>query len=935
MEKQHQIQKLSFDISISDEHEAQERLQSIQNLINRRLLDTIQNVLDEFNIELPTFEIDQLTINLGDISIYNIDSELEYKLRTVLRDQIQILINETEFNYDTQENSRYSQESKKQQEWLVSYLKTGTLPWWKNANELSHTSIAQSLDIWLNEQPQSLKALLENTLQHPQFEKRLRKLKSARFIEEIIGFNTQELEAFISYFTNKLNAYKITIQNFYVQLWAATIKRSTHEKVKKTIESVVTEELINLIQKELKLSISEALILLKSITKDQPYPPIPLQRSIENSVQQNLNTYSPLTLLSSHFKEWINKPLLLLGELVDQNDFEKLATSKAYKAKLFNQLSIKQIEQALSLLYPEKIRWIEKVNQWQLFLTKKLAIQPTNKSYFLIQNYLELINSLINAGSEKKKEMLLYKKTIEHASSILSISPVTTIELLNLDEIIRPSSFNKTVKNLEVEIQQDLRSNAKSKKDIALSEDWIEEFIEYLITGVIQQSNKIDKVSWKSKFFLAAEYLLGAQLNSLNWEKSSIKIEQLENFTWKSFKHYQNSLQAKLKDKPLLQLSLVRDRINNLALTDAKKKEILKIGLTAHSSAKLLLDPTKNDLIGWLQESKNLSFSLSYLLQFNRLPFSAAHVSSNFFIQWIHLQSSQKEIAKVIEALSVKEWTQFREKLKASLEDLNLVGEKRIILLKSWLEEAKPANQIVKSSELDLSTLKKLLQTTVLEFDKFIDQQIALIKKNRPDEQLKNDLIEYEKEKANLQSKLSESLERMSEELLEQALYVQNAGIVLLGPYLPRLFEKLSLLDEEGQFKDENTKVKAVELIHFLSFGTEEMMDYTTVLNKLLVSMPISTALDSQISLSGEEKELCESLLKGVIQNWKMLGNSSIDNLRGTFLIREGKLNKHQEKYIIRVEEKGFDMLIDKVPWSFKLIKYKWMKKPLFVEWRA
>ena len=40
------------------------------------------------------------------------------------------------------------------------------------------------------------------------------------------------------------------------------------------------------------------------------------------------------------------------------------------------------------------------------------------------------------------------------------------------------------------------------------------------------------------------------------------------------------------------------------------------------------------------------------------------------------------------------------------------------------------------------------------------------------------------------------------------------------------------------------------------------------------------------------EKEFCESLLKGVVQNWEKIGNTSTEGLRESFLRREGLIRK-------------------------------------------
>lgn len=88
------------------------------------------------------------------------------------------------------------------------------------------------------------------------------------------------------------------------------------------------------------------------------------------------------------------------------------------------------------------------------------------------------------------------------------------------------------------------------------------------------------------------------------------------------------------------------------------------------------------------------------------------------------------------------------------------------------------------------------------------------------------------------------------------------------------------------------------------------------------------------LQLSPEEKEVCEALLKAVTQQWEPLRNTSVNGLREAFLQRNGRLETEDERYLLRVEKKAYDMLLDKLPWSIGMIKTSWMEKVIYVEWR-
>lgn len=162
---------------------------------------------------------------------------------------------------------------------------------------------------------------------------------------------------------------------------------------------------------------------------------------------------------------------------------------------------------------------------------------------------------------------------------------------------------------------------------------------------------------------------------------------------------------------------------------------------------------------------------------------------------------------------------------------------------------------------------------------------------------------------------------------------IQNAGIVVLVPYLPRLFSMLSLIDKDD-FKDDDARLKAIFLLHYAVWEKEEASELELQVNKLFVGMEIGHPIPKTIELSISEKEATMSMLNAVLQNWGKMKNTSTLTLRETFLRRNGRLIEREDSYNIIVEEKAYDMLIDSIPWVFRMIKMPWMKKQIMVEWR-
>ena len=166
-----------------------------------------------------------------------------------------------------------------------------------------------------------------------------------------------------------------------------------------------------------------------------------------------------------------------------------------------------------------------------------------------------------------------------------------------------------------------------------------------------------------------------------------------------------------------------------------------------------------------------------------------------------------------------------------------------------------------------------------------------------------------------------------------EPFYVSNAGMVLLWPFLQQYFQKLGLL-EKNAFRDEQAQSRATYLLQYLTTGILEAPEQQLLLNKILTGTSAEQALESPLLLTEAEGALSVQLLQGILQNWKKLQNTSIQGLRGSFLVREGKLLCKDDAWTLTVSAKGYDVLLDSLPWRFSMIKLPWMTTVLHVKWR-
>jgi len=169
---------------------------------------------------------------------------------------------------------------------------------------------------------------------------------------------------------------------------------------------------------------------------------------------------------------------------------------------------------------------------------------------------------------------------------------------------------------------------------------------------------------------------------------------------------------------------------------------------------------------------------------------------------------------------------------------------------------------------------------------------------------------------------------------LAESVSVHHAGIVLLHSYLPLLFKRLGYI-ENGSFRNQETRERAVCAIYYLATGESEFPEEELGLAKFLCSWPHGKPINRYLKFSSYEKEECDNLLISVISHWKALKNTSISGLQTSFLQREGILKKEEFGYTLYVEELTHDILLQQLPWSYSVVKLSWMSEMLSVQWRT
>ncbi|MCW7760558.1 contractile injection system tape measure protein [Photorhabdus luminescens] len=168
--------------------------------------------------------------------------------------------------------------------------------------------------------------------------------------------------------------------------------------------------------------------------------------------------------------------------------------------------------------------------------------------------------------------------------------------------------------------------------------------------------------------------------------------------------------------------------------------------------------------------------------------------------------------------------------------------------------------------------------------------------------------------------------------LLPKSCQVNNAGILILWPMLPALFNQLGLLEEQ-KFTHRQAQFSAVNFLDYLIWETEETPTEQKVLNNVLCGLMADENSES-ISIEPEKQLIIDQWLSAVINQlpgWKKL---SCNDVRQLFLQRPGELLINEQEINITVENQPFDVLLTDWPWPLNIAKFPWLDRPLRINWQ-
>ena len=320
----------------------------------------------------------------------------------------------------------------------------------------------------------------------------------------------------------------------------------------------------------------------------------------------------------------------------------------------------------------------------------------------------------------------------------------------------------------------------------------------------------------------------------------------------------------------------------------------------------------------WQKLSRTRQISPEAQQQINQILQILQTLTTQTQEQLNYYQSTTPEIIENIKIPNqITQFIRFEEQAKLLLRELQQLSRNRQISP----EDKQQINQLNHQIEILLNHINNLAP---------VENQFNLITRLNQLLQIAQTLTTKIQQELNFnQSQFSNYVDNFSD---SDEIYIRNAGLILLWPFLNRFFVKIGLV-QNNIFINIISAQRAALLLQYLIDNSTEIPEHILPLNKILCGIDLLEPIDTNLKITEPERAECENLLSAVIQNWSILKNTSVEGLRKAFLQRNSILRIRDGSWLLQVERESYDILLDKIPWSIGVIKLPWMDNILYVEW--
>lgn len=274
----------------------------------------------------------------------------------------------------------------------------------------------------------------------------------------------------------------------------------------------------------------------------------------------------------------------------------------------------------------------------------------------------------------------------------------------------------------------------------------------------------------------------------------------------------------------------------------------------------------------------------------------------------------------------------------------NLVWELILMVLTEFLSSnndlKKYLLQQIAEKNSPVLPSKETLQVwkNIIEIFPFIKEEEVIESIENSQKEISENLListeKTEKKSTVIQNEFNKNEEYLNQKaddlLLNEDQYIQNAGLILIHPFLKTLFEHCNLFDSKNN-QLLNPELCA-HLLHYIATGKTNAPEYDMVFEKFLCNIPLHQTINRHIKLTRKHKAEAKNVIESVQYNWSAMKKSSVALLQNEFFQRPGKLVIDHD-YTLTVERKTQDILLEKLGWGIGFVKLPWQEQFIFINW--
>ncbi len=950
--QQHKVRTLLLEVQAPESSDTFVLHRRCSDVLHGELESVLKEVCDEFIPENVHLRLESLPLDLGDIMLEDLEEEMPKRTREKLQAILPDLLRQSN-------GANYPQFSEMSptamdKELLLSYLKTGTVPWWTTSG--SNLSIETILDRMATSQADQLKLLLRNALKDEKCRRRMTlqcslktaekvakmlitdSHKSIRMVEfdswlmkrmsnaGLVSIPIQEiLERYLEFLIDGQEQYETWSNHIFGLINKEDV--SVHKIINKVIESASTpfrqqleeswKHYENKLSHEranqassnstLKLKVPLTLeVILNSSEYDkkeqstakeseQPIHPKELNHSVESEITSSLSRkWKPLLKRFSK-EDWTSflNENLMYG--IGSTEWMDKITDDQLR-ELLKMLDIKMVDEQEVLFLIQLFRKVEipgtTATHIRRWIWEKAFLQGMRYT-----NKSPLLHSVLRYIATNTKTT--YQELVTNVYSAIQRVEDQNIfmsryeQLLSRDEI-GASSFSK-----------------KEERKPSLSES-IYAWLVQLKKAMDQENlNEVEQLIYQMHSegkALLDEKQRKALVRTLLDETESSLIQQMDHALLIRITYLING------DHVTRFIPLIEDLITVCLVYE---KSFISTSKKTQSSPTALLIKAKE----WLWKS---------IWTIKDGPVSGANLIKDLIeqIDSFRVKSDQSLVthfARIVKFLEGR-----GHALSSSLTSFFAISDHNTLNDLSNVSLLNKDTKVGTEPDADSSFNSK-------KSDKTNESQVG--KDDRSNLNGDTSIIDIENEELDIHYEENLIFEQLTNEYQPEEYdqshiyFIDNAGLILIASFLPAFFKNLGLLNDTSSFVDEEARIRAIHLARFLVTGETRHPEHLLIFNKLICGLPLQTPLPLELNISKEEKEESEDLLTSVITNWSVLKNTSIEGLRTSFLKRQGKLSLLEDGWRLDVEERPYDMLLEHLPWGINICTLPWNDYFIYTEW--